>query len=238
MAIPGLLLGQVIKHHRGRRLVERHPPGGAGDGRGDRRGAGGDRHGDGDQHLIGNETAEMCRISWRGSFPTFPDRTFAITNYGAKGDGVTDCTKAIKEAIDACHNAGGGRVSVPAGVYLTGAIHLKSNVDLDLALGATVRFSTDPRSYLSVVLTRYEGTEVMNYSPFIYALGQENIAITGEGTLDGQGTKGIWYSWKRIPQPNQLVAVGDQGVPVRSGFSAKAITCARISYNRPGARMF
>ena len=146
--------------------------------------------------------------------PTFPDRTFAITNYGAKGDGVTDCTKAIKEAIDACHNAGGGRVSVPAGVYLTGAIHLKSNVDLDLARGATVRFSTDPRSYLSVVFTRYEGTEVMNYSPFIYALGQENIAITGEGTLDGQGTKGIWYSWKRIPDPNQLVAMGDQGVPV------------------------
>jgi polygalacturonase len=146
--------------------------------------------------------------------PTFPDRTFAITNYGAKGDGVTDCTEAFRKAIDACSQAAGGKVVVPAGVYLTGAIHLKSNVDLDLASGATIRFSTDPKSYLPVVFTRYEGTEVMNYSPFIYALGQENIAITGEGTLDGQGSHAIWYSWKRIPDPNKLVAMGDHSVPV------------------------
>ena len=146
--------------------------------------------------------------------PSFPDRTLIITNYGAKGDGVTDCTKAIREAIDACHDAGGGRVVVPAGVFLTGAIHLKSNVDLDLAEGATLRFSTDPKSYLPVVFTRYECTEVMNYSPFIYALGQENIAITGHGTLDGQGSKGVWYSWKTIPDPKELVAMGDRGIPV------------------------
>jgi len=146
--------------------------------------------------------------------PTFPDRMFAITNYGAKGDGVTDCTEAFRKAIDACNQAGGGKVVVPAGVYLTGAIHLKSDVDLDVAKGATIRFSTDPKSYLPVVFTRYEGTEAMNYSPFIYALGQENIAITGEGTLDGQASHAIWYSWKRIPDPNELVAMGDRGVPV------------------------
>jgi len=146
--------------------------------------------------------------------PTFPDRSFDITNYGAKGNGVADCTEAFRKAIDACSQAGGGRVVVPAGVYLTGAIHLKSNVDLDVAKGATIRFSTDPKSYLPMVFTRYEGTEVMNYSPFIYALGQENIAITGEGTLDGQGSHAVWYSWKRIPDPNELVAMGDRGVPV------------------------
>jgi polygalacturonase len=146
--------------------------------------------------------------------PTFPDRTFVITQYGAKGDGVTDCTEAFRKAVDACNQAGGGRVVVPAGVYLTGAIHLKSNVDLDVARGATIRFSTNPKSYLPVVFTRYEGTEVMNYSPFIYALGQKNIAITGEGTLDGQASKGVWYSWKRIPAPKKLVAMGDRGVPV------------------------
>jgi polygalacturonase len=146
--------------------------------------------------------------------PTFPNRTFAITNYGAQGDGVTDCTKAFQEAIDACYDAGGGKVTVPAGIYLTGAIHLKSNVDLDLAQDATIRFSTDPKSYLPVVFTRYECTEVMNYSPFIYALGQENIAITGAGTLDGQASKSIWYSWKTIPDPKELVAMGDRGVPV------------------------
>ncbi|MGA9777588.1 MAG: glycoside hydrolase family 28 protein [Verrucomicrobiia bacterium] len=146
--------------------------------------------------------------------PSFPDRTFAITHYCAKGDGVTDCTEAFRKAIDACNLAGGGKVIVPAGVYLTGAIHLKSNVDLDVVKGASIRFSTDPRSYLPVVFTRYEGTEVMNYSPFIYALGQENIAITGEGTLDGQGSHAVWYSWKRIPDPQELVALGDRGVPV------------------------
>jgi polygalacturonase len=146
--------------------------------------------------------------------PRFPDRTFAITDYGAKSDGATDCTEAFRKAIAACNRAGGGKVIVPAGVYLTGAIHLKSNVDLDLAPRATIRFSTDPKSYLPVVFTRYEGTEVMNYSPFIYALGQENIAITGAGTLDGQGSHAIWYSWKQIPDPKQLVETGDQGVPV------------------------
>jgi polygalacturonase len=146
--------------------------------------------------------------------PTFPDRTFAITNYGAKGDGVSDCTKAFQEAIDACHDAGGGKVAVPAGVFLTGAIHLKSNVDLDLAQGANIRFSTDPKSYLPVVFTRFEGTEVMNYSPFVYALDQENIAITGAGTLDGQASKSVWYSWKQIPDPRELVDMGNRNVPV------------------------
>lgn len=146
--------------------------------------------------------------------PTFPDRSFVITKYGAKGDGVTDCTEAFRQAIAACHAAGGGKVVVPAGIYLTGAIHLKSNVDLEVSKSATIRFSTDPKSYLPVVFTRYECTEVMNYSPFIYALGQENIAVTGEGTLDGQGSKAVWYSWKQLPDPRELVAMGDRGVPV------------------------
>jgi polygalacturonase len=146
--------------------------------------------------------------------PAFPNRTFAITDYGAKGDGVADCTEAFRKAIDACSRAGGGKVVVPAGVYLTGAIHLKSNVDLDLAPGATIQFSTDPESYLPVVFTRYEGTEVMNYSPFIYALDQENIAITGQGTLDGRASHAVWYSWKRSPDPGELVDMGDRDVPV------------------------
>jgi polygalacturonase len=146
--------------------------------------------------------------------PVFPDREFLVTKFGAVGDGAADCTDSIRKAIEACHNAGGGKVVVPPGTFLTGAIHLKSQVNLHLAKGATLRFTTNTAGYLPVVFTRFECTEVMNYSPFIYALGQENIAITGEGTLDGQASKGGWYTWKRNDDIKKLVDMGNQGVPV------------------------
>ena len=154
------------------------------------------------------------------TLPVIPKTTTPLTSFGAVGDGVTDCTGAFQKAIDACSLGGGGKVVVPKGVYLTGAIHLKSNVNLYVAKGATIRFSTDPKSYLPVVFTRYEGIEAMNYSPFIYALGQENIAITGKGTIDGQASHSIWYSWKSKsnPDPEQLVEMGNQGVPVGQRF--------------------
>lgn len=128
--------------------------------------------------------------------PAFPDRTFDISRYGANGDGKTDCTLAFKQAIDACTQAGGGRVFVRAGDFLTGPIHLKSNVELHVPAGATIRFIRDPKRYLPLVYTRWEGMECMNYSPFIYAYGQQNIAITGQGTLDGQADCETWWPWK------------------------------------------
>lgn len=128
--------------------------------------------------------------------PSFRDADFPVTAYGAVGDSLTDCTGAIARAIDACHVSGGGRVTIPHGVFLTGAIHLKSNVNLHLTKGATLRFSTDPRKYLPLVYTRWEGVECMNYSALIYAIDQENIAVTGEGLLDGQGSPDHWWSWK------------------------------------------
>src|ERR1044071_3241955 len=127
--------------------------------------------------------------------PAFPARDVDITAHGAKGDGTTDCSAAIRAAIDACHTAGGGRVVVPAGRFLTGAIRLRSHVNLHLLEGATLAFSTDPAKYLPLVLTRFEGTELMNYSPFIYALDQQDITITGEGTLDGQADNEHWWPW-------------------------------------------
>jgi polygalacturonase len=149
--------------------------------------------------------------------PSFPDRQFPVTQFGAVGDGKTDCTGAFAEAIAACHKAGGGKVVVPQGVFLTGAIHLKSGVNLHLLRGATIRFHTDPGKYLPVVFTRYEGTELMNYSPFIYAYEQQNIAITGEGTLDGQAPAGVWHSWKGRFRPDEerLMDMVRQGVPAR-----------------------
>jgi polygalacturonase len=127
--------------------------------------------------------------------PVFSARDFDVTAHGAKGDGTTLNTAAIASAIAACNAAGGGRVVVPAGRFLTGAVHLKSNVNLYLAEGATLLFSTDPAHY-PIVFTRWEGIELMNYSPFIYARKQQNIAITGSGTLDGQGSAEHWWSWK------------------------------------------
>jgi polygalacturonase len=155
--------------------------------------------------------------------PVFPARDFPVTQFGAKADGSTDATAAIRAAIEACAKAGGGRVVVPAGDYLTGALHLKSGVNLHLAKGATLRFSTDPAAYLPVVKTRFEGVELMNYSPLIYAYGQRNIAITGEGTLDGQASDLNWWKWKggqKVAEGTQradrdlLMKQAEDGVPV------------------------
>jgi polygalacturonase len=159
------------------------------------------------------------RILARVRPPAFPRRTFPITRFGARGDGVTDCTDAFRRAIDACHRAGGGRVVVPSGTFLTGAIHLRSNVNLHVTGDGTIRFHTDPARYLPVVLTRWEGTECFNYSPFIYAYGQRNVAITGPGTLDGQAPLGPWESWYADGGPQsadqrELRRMGREGVPV------------------------
>lgn len=128
--------------------------------------------------------------------PVFPDKQFVITDFGAKEDGTLS-TEAIRLAIETCNAAGGGRVVVPEGTYLTGAIHLLSNVELHLVEGATLLFSTNPKDYLPNVLTRFEGMELYNYSPLIYAYKQENIAVTGKGTLDGQASNENWWAWAR-----------------------------------------
>jgi len=129
--------------------------------------------------------------------PSFPAREFNITRYGAVGDGQTDCTAAIAKAIAECAGQGGGHVVVPAGDFLTGAIHLLSGVDLHLAAtNSVLKFSTDPKAYLPVVFTRFEGIECYNYSPLIYTVGQKDVAITGAGTLDGQADDSNWMAWK------------------------------------------
>ena len=171
--------------------------------------------------------------------PVFPHKDFPITDYGAVGDGKTDCSMAFTKAIEACNTKGGGRVIVPKGIYCTGPIRLKSNVNLHLSKEAVIKFSTDPKKYLPVVYSRWEGVECMNYSPLIYAYEQENIAVTGEGVLDGQGSEDNWWSWKgnkesgwKPGKPNQnegrkkLFEMGEGGVPVAGrvfgeGFSLR-----------------
>lgn len=174
--------------------------------------------------------------------PKFPNRDFVITDsaFGAVADGKTDATAAIHKAIEACHKAGGGRVVIPSGTFFTGAIHLKSNVNLHVSEGATLAFSTDPKSYLPAVFTRWEGMECMGYSPLIYAFEQENIAITGTGTLDGRADKTNWWPWKGDKEdgwtagmPNQHAArkklfdMAEAGAPVEQRVFAEG------SYLRP-----
>ena len=162
--------------------------------------------------------------------PRFPDRDVLVTDHGAVEGGEVVATDAFRGAVEAVHAAGGGRVVVPPGVWLTGPIHLLSNVELHVSEGATLRFVTDPEAYLPAVHTRWEGVELMNYSPLIYAVDQENVAVTGGGTLDGQAEGEAWWTWKGpwkdnrhgwtegMPQQREardrLFAQAEAGVPV------------------------
>lgn len=170
---------------------------------------------------------ERADILNRIKTPQFADREFSIVKFGALEGGRKDSTEAIAKAILACAAAGGGRVTVPEGVFLTGAIHLKSGVNLRVEKNATLMFNRDPKLYLPVVFTRWEGTECMNYSPFVYAFEQTNIAISGEGTLDGNANCDFWWNWSgkggcgkkgeptQVQARNELVAAADKDVPVK-----------------------
>ena len=127
--------------------------------------------------------------------PTFPDSTFNVNDFGAVPDGITNNSAAFKKTIAQCAESGGGIVLVPPGRYFTGPIYLKSNVNFHLEEGAEILFSTDPSDY-PIVRTSFEGIELMNYSPLIYAYQQKNIAVTGKGILNGQANESNWWTWK------------------------------------------
>jgi polygalacturonase len=154
--------------------------------------------------------------------PRFPPLFFPVTAFGAVGDGSTDCTAAFRRAIAACHTAGGGHVVVPPGDYATGPVHMLTNVDLHLERGSRLLFHTDPAAYLPPVYTRWQGIELMNYSPLIYAYHQHDIAITGEGVLDGQADATHWWDWKKTGDAEfaQLEALANAHVPVPQRVTA------------------
>ena len=158
--------------------------------------------------------SQVPQILQRINAPQFPDNYFNITNFGAVAGDTNDCSSAIELAIEACVRAGGGHVVIPAGEFLTGAVHLKSGVDLHLETNAVLLFSTNPTNYLPLVFTRFEGTELYNYSPLIYALGQKNVALSGDGTIDGQADDSNWMAWKNTKSRATLVKMATDGVPV------------------------
>ena len=139
---------------------------------------------------------QMLKIEKSIKEPVFKDKTYNILDFGAIADGKTMATSSIRKAIETCSKNGGGKVLVPAGKFLTGAIHLESNVNLHLEEGAEILFSTNPKDYYPLVHTSFEGTELINYSPLIYIKNKKNIAITGKGILNGQASSENWWPWK------------------------------------------
>lgn len=125
---------------------------------------------------------------------SFAVRTCNVQDYGAEGGRLVPETAAFQKAIDDCASKGGGTVAVPRGWYFIGPIFLKSNVRLDIAKYAVVQFATDPALYGTTqhpVTPEGKNADIA----LINIRNAENVAITGEGTLDGQGN--VWWEWMR-----------------------------------------
>ena len=147
----------------------------------------------------------------------FPEKDFPITKYGAKPGDVKATTAAFAKAMAACNKAGGGRVVVPAGEWLTGPVHFLSYCNLYLSEGARLVFDDDLSLYYPAVQASWEGAECMNISPLLYAFECENIAISGPGTLAPE--MDFWRTWfdrsdSHIQATRQLYAMCSTQVPV------------------------
>ena len=148
--------------------------------------------------------------------PQIPARDYRVVDFGAVGDGTEDARPAILAAITKASAEGGGRVVLSPGVWRSnGPIHLASRIEFHLERGAHLLFSPDPQHYLPVVETRWEGTRVLSYSPLIYALDVEDVAITGPGTIDGNAESGF-HGWHGQAEPDmlRLRRMGFTGVPL------------------------
>ncbi len=166
------------------------------------------------------------------AIPDIPAKEFDIRKYGAREGGEFKNTGAIRAAIEEAANAGGGVVVIPRGKWLTGANRLENNVALHLDRGAELLFSTEPADYLPVVFSRHEEIECYKYSSFIYAEGRKNIAITGEGVLDGQGEP--WWKLKEEGLEKLLYEMGRADVPVANRvFDGKDGRALRPAFFQP-----
>ena len=148
--------------------------------------------------------------------PSVPASTLSILAFGAVGDSVTDCKPAFDKAMAECTRLKGAKIVVPAGIYFVGGpIRLVSNVYLEIQKGARLKFSSDPAKYLPVVPTSWEGTFILNYSPFIYGYKLQNVAITGEGTIDGNALK-TFSTWRNLQSHDQQLSrdMNHNNVPV------------------------
>lgn len=149
--------------------------------------------------------------------PKISKNTMLLTDFGAKGDSISDNKPAFDKALQTCKEQNGGRIIVPSGIYvINGPIHLVDNTTIELEKGAKLVFGTNPADYLPVVPTSWEGTFLYNYSPLIYAYQVKNVAIIGEGTIDGNGKEGF-SKWYDLQKPSQQLSrqMNHEDVPVQ-----------------------
>lgn len=149
--------------------------------------------------------------------PKISENTMLLTDFGAKGDSISDSKPAFDKALQACKEQNGGRIIVSSGIYvINGPIHLVDNTTIELEKGAKLVFGTNPADYLPVVPTSWEGTFLYNYSPLIYAYQVKNVAIIGEGTIDGNGKEGF-SKWYDLQKPSQQLSrqMNHEDVPVQ-----------------------
>lgn len=191
-------------------------------------------------------TVKLSKIKVEAPFAmpgiTVPDfkkcKTLSIVDFGAVQGDKVKTTKAIAAAIAEANKIGGATVVIPAGEWLTGQIHYKSNVNLHLSKGAVLLFDDDPNDYLPAVNTSWEGMECMNYSPLIYAWKCTNIAITGEGTIKAK--MDLWKIWGARPRPHmeslkRLYNMSYQNVPTEERLMVNDTAHLRphlIQFNR------
>ena len=123
----------------------------------------------------------------------------SLRAFGAKGDGASDCKPAFDKAMRKAKKAGGLHLRVPQGTYyIKGPINMESNVWIELEQGAVLKFSPDPKHY-PTVSTSWEGTFVMNYSPFIRGYEVENVTISGDGLIDGNAMT-TFSTWRALQE--------------------------------------
>lgn len=163
------------------------------------------------------------KIVKRIQVPQFPNHVVLVTKFGAKGDSISNSKPAFDKAIANCKKHNGGTIVVPKGIYtLNGPLHLISNLHLVLEKGAKIRFGSKPEYYLPVVLSSWEGTTLYNYSPFIYGYQLQNVAITGEGTIDGESAAS-WALWKEKEKADQDLSreMNHSSVPLKDRVFGK-----------------
>ena len=154
------------------------------------------------------------------SAPSIPGYTVSLTDFGAVGDGETLCTASFANAIDALSKRGGGHLIVPRGIWHTGPIVLKSNIDLHLEMGAVILFAADEALY-PLIDTSFEGLDTRRCQSPLSGYDLENVSITGQGVIDGNGqywrplkkSKVTESQWKAFTQGKGVLVRPDYWVP-------------------------